>query len=126
RLLRRRHREDDEIIDLALVLRLHPLIGIEGGLRAVAARHDAGDLARQVRNVEGLDPARAARALEDALPGRLDATAEWRHHAEAWHDDSSHVCHPSPLSGGLAQEAGRPSVPRPAGFIATRARASAL
>ena len=43
--LRRAHREDDEVVDLALVLRLHPLVGIEGAVRAVAARDHAGDLA---------------------------------------------------------------------------------
>ena len=45
RLARGAHGEDDEIVDLALLLRLHPLIGIEGAVRAVAARHLAGDLA---------------------------------------------------------------------------------
>src|SRR5690349_2478813 len=90
------HREDDEIIDLALVLRLHPLVGIEGAIGAVAARHDAGDLARQIRDVERFDPARAALTVEDPLPGRLDATTEWRDHAEARDDNSPHASSSSP------------------------------
>ena len=55
RLLGRAHREDDEIIDLALILRLHPLIGIEGAVRTVAARNHAGDLAGEIGDVERLD-----------------------------------------------------------------------
>ena len=62
RLARRAHREDDEIVDLALVLRLHPLVGIEGAVAAVAARNHAGDLAGEIGDVEGLDlPARRSR-----------------------------------------------------------------
>ena len=48
RLTRRAHREDDEIVDLALILRLHPLVGIEGAVGAVAARNHAGDPAGQI------------------------------------------------------------------------------
>src|SRR5262252_3000096 len=47
-LARRSHRENDEVVDLALILRLHPLIRIEGAVRTVTARHLAGDLARQI------------------------------------------------------------------------------
>src|SRR4029450_10034527 len=42
RLARRRHRKDDEIIDLALFLWLHPLVGIESAVTAVAARNHTG------------------------------------------------------------------------------------
>src|SRR5262249_24470460 len=91
RLLGSRHAEDDEIVDLALVLRLHPLVGIEAAVRAVAARYDAGDLGLEIRDVEALDPARTALAVEDALPVRLDATAEWRNHAEARDDNPPHI-----------------------------------
>src|SRR6202012_4638447 len=96
RLARCRHREDDEVVDLALLLRLHPLIGIERAVGAVAARHHAGDLARQIGDVESVDLPRAALTVEDALPGRLDTAAEWRHHAEAGNDDSPHVPNSSP------------------------------
>src|SRR4029077_8799257 len=65
-----RHRKDDEVVDLALVLWLHPLVGIEARIGTVAARHHASDLARQIGDVERLDPPRAARPLEDLLPGR--------------------------------------------------------
>src|SRR6195952_155861 len=98
RLLRRAHREDDEIIDLALVLVLHPLVGIEGAVGAVAARNHAGDAAGQIRHVERIDLPGAALAVEDALPGRLDAAAEWRHHAEARDDNPPHIQDSSPLS----------------------------
>src|SRR5476651_1665944 len=52
RLARRAHGIDDELIDLALLLGLHPLVGIEGGVAAVAARHAASDLAGDVGDVE--------------------------------------------------------------------------
>ena len=64
RLRGRAHREDDEVVDLALLLRLHPLVGIEGAVGAVAARDLAGDLGRQIGDVEGVDPPRAALALD--------------------------------------------------------------
>src|SRR6185437_46557 len=90
-----RHREDDEVVDLALVLRLHPLVGIEAGVGTVAARHYAGDLARQIGDVEGLDLPRAACSLKNPLPGRLDATTERRHHTEACDDNPPHACNSS-------------------------------
>src|SRR4051794_29358795 len=91
RLLRCAHRKEDEIVDLALVLGLHPAVGIEAAVAAVAARHHAGDAAGQVRHFEGIDFFRAAFALEDAFPGRLDATAKGRHHAESRDDNPPHV-----------------------------------
>src|SRR5664279_2064381 len=97
RLTRRTHGEDDEIVDLALVLRLHPLIGIEGAVAAVAARNHAGNPAGQIGDVKRLDLSGAAFAVEDALPGRLDATAEWRHHAEARDDNPPHIQHSSSI-----------------------------
>src|SRR5262249_57714884 len=51
RLARGAHGEDDEIVDLALFLRLHPLVGIETAVRAIAARNLTGDLRRQIGNV---------------------------------------------------------------------------
>src|SRR5438270_877595 len=72
----RRHREDDEVVDLALVLRLHPLVGIERCVGAVASRDRAGDLARQIGHLERVDALGAAFAVQYSLPGRLHATAE--------------------------------------------------
>src|SRR3569833_3454523 len=91
RLSRGSHCVDDEIIDLALDLRLHPLVWIEGTLAAVAARHNAGDLARQIGDVEAVDHASTAPALEDAPPRRFDTAAERRHHAEARDGNPPHV-----------------------------------
>src|SRR5471030_2887191 len=73
RLARRAHGIDDELINLALLLGLHPLVGIEGGVAAVAARHAASDLAGDVGDVEAVDLGSATLALEDARPRRLDA-----------------------------------------------------
>ncbi len=52
RLRRSGHRIDDIIIDLALLLRLHPLIGIEAAVGTVAARHLHGDLAGEIGGLE--------------------------------------------------------------------------
>src|SRR5689334_8339861 len=91
RLLGGAHRVDDEVVDLALVLRLHPLVGIEGGVRAVAARNHAGDLAGQIGHLEGIDLLRAALAGKNSRPGRLHPAAERRNHAEPRDDHPSHV-----------------------------------
>src|SRR5262249_59761371 len=56
RLLGRAHRIDDEFVDLALLLRLHPLIGIVGAGGTVAARDLTGDASRQVRPPQRLYP----------------------------------------------------------------------
>src|SRR5713101_7808921 len=96
RLARRAHREDDEIVDLALILRLHPLVGVECAVGAVTPRNHASDPTGQIRDIECIDLSGATLAVEDALPGRLDATAEWRHHAEARHDNPPHIQHSSP------------------------------
>src|ERR1700733_5830401 len=101
------HRKNNEVVDLALVFRLHPLVGVEGAARAVAARHYASDLAGQIGNLEGLDLPRAAFAVQDALPGRLDATAERRDHAKARDDNPPHPDHSSPrfaVSGNERQD----------------------
>src|SRR3954451_152242 len=92
----RAHRENDEVVDLALVLRLHPLVRIERAVTAVAPRHHAGDPAGQIGDVERVDLAGAALAVEDTLPGRFAATAERRHHAKARDDNPPHIQHSSP------------------------------
>src|ERR1700733_14968832 len=125
RLLRRAHREDDEIVDLALVLVLHPLVGIEGAVAAVAAGHYAGDAAGQIRHVERIDLFGAAFAVEDALPGRLDATAEWRHHAKARDDNPPHIQDSSPPSSRSTTKAGGPRS-RPVRLHQHRAGSSAF
>src|SRR5262249_19760321 len=78
RLLRRSQAEDDEVIHPALLFRLDPLVGIEGAVLAAAARHIAGDLGRQVGDVELLDAAGAGLAVEQALPIDLDAASQRR------------------------------------------------
>src|SRR5262245_44586764 len=100
RLARGTHGEDDEIIDLALFLRLHPLVGIEAAVRAIATRNLTGDLRRQIGNLEGLDAPCPAVAVDEALPGRLDAASERCHHAEPCDDDASHLrfLSPQPIS----------------------------
>src|SRR6185437_3230876 len=108
------HGKDDKVVDLALILRFHPLVGIERACRAVAAWDHAGDLAGQIRDVDGLELPGAALAVEDPLPGRIDATAQWRHHAEAGDDNSPHVLNSSPGLAACRAKPARPSTTRPA------------
>ena len=71
-LLRRRHAEKDEVVDLALFLRLHPLVGVEGSVRAIAARNLARDFAGQIGDFKSLNPPDSAFTGEEALPCRLN------------------------------------------------------
>src|SRR6185437_14169702 len=84
------HGKGDELIDLALLLRLHPLVGIVGGVGAIAARNLAGDPAGEIGDLEALDLAHAAFALDEARPSRLDAAAERRDRTHAGDDDPLH------------------------------------
>src|SRR5437660_10142362 len=90
-LLRRTHGKDDEIIDLALFFRLHPLVGIECGVGAIPTRHLTGNFRRQIRDIELFDTACAAFTIEEPPPTRLDSASERRHHAEACDDDAPHL-----------------------------------
>ena len=77
-LLGRRHGVDDERIDLALILDVHPLVGIELAVGVVAERDAVGDLAGDVVDLEIVDALGAALAGEDVGPGGFDAAAEGR------------------------------------------------
>ena len=90
-LARRAHCEHNELIDAPLLLRLHPLIGIVGTVRAVAAGNLARDLGCQIPDFEFFDSARAALTCEDALPCLFDAASERRHHAKPRDDNTPHA-----------------------------------
>ncbi|CAH1673327.1 hypothetical protein CHELA20_51205 [Hyphomicrobiales bacterium] len=91
RLLGSRHGEDDERINLALIARIHPLIGIEGTIRTVAALDRASDATGNIGYVEGLDARCTVFACNNPLPGRLDAAAKRRHQAKTRYDHTSHA-----------------------------------
>src|SRR4029077_7973108 len=115
RLVRRGHREDDEVVDLALVLWLHPLVGIEGAVAAVAARNHTGDLAGEVGDLESIDLPRAALTVEDTLPRCVNAAAERRNHAQPRDDNPSHVKNSSPRLAAQNKKPGdRSTTARPA------------
>src|SRR5581483_3206840 len=88
-LLGRGHGEDDEIVDLALLLGLHPIVGIELALAEGPPRHEAADLAGEIVDLEFLDAARPALARDKARPARLDTTPQRRHETESGDDDAS-------------------------------------
>src|SRR6516165_2153076 len=95
-LLRRANRKDDEVVDFALLLRLHPLIRIEAAVRAVAPRDLAGNFRRQIGDIERLDASRSALTVDQPPPRRLDAACERRDHAEPGDNHTSHAATPWP------------------------------
>src|SRR5579885_605267 len=82
---------DDKVIDLALFLRLHPLIGVEGAVRAVTALYLRGDLAGQIGGVEFLDLRGSALSVEDVFPRRIDIRAKRRDHSKASDNHATHA-----------------------------------
>src|SRR5690606_25314840 len=59
--------------------------------RAVALRHHAGDLRRQVGGLEMLDLPRAAFSFKQALPGQVRAVCKRRDHPNPGDDDAPHL-----------------------------------
>jgi hypothetical protein len=90
RLARRAHGKHNEIVDLALLLRLHPLIRIETAVGAVTARNLHRDFARNIGDVEVVDLTRTAFARKQPLPRRFDAAAERRQDPQSGYDHASH------------------------------------
>ena len=70
------HGIDNKVVDFALLLRLHPVVWVEGAVAAVAAWDLAGDLAGQVGDVEILDALGRILAGGQPLPGDFGAAAE--------------------------------------------------
>lgn len=75
------HRVDDERIDLALFLRLHPVVGIEGCVGAVTEGNATGDLGRKVLDLEFGYLARSIVPCKQARPRRLSSATQGRYHA---------------------------------------------
>ena len=90
RLCRRRHRKDDKIVHLALLLWLHPVVGVEAAGRAVAAGNLAGNLAGDIRDIEFFDALDSAVTGNKPPPRLLDAASERRHQSQTCDDDPSH------------------------------------
>src|SRR5206468_3551452 len=91
------HGVEDEVVDPALLLGAHHLVGIEGAghVRAAAAaavhtRHLTSDLAGVVGGVEGRDPSGAGFTRQNTLPRGLRAPAKGRDHADSGDDDTTH------------------------------------
>ena len=84
-----RHAVDDERINLALLLHIHPFVGIEFAIRIVAKRHAAGDLAGNVIDLKIVDALGAALAREQVRPGGFDPAAQWTDDAYPGDDDAA-------------------------------------
>ena len=80
---------DDELIDLALFLRLEPIIRVER-TALVTRRHLAGNLGREVGNVKTLDRPCARLTFEQTLPRHLYITTERRDRSDTRDDDPPH------------------------------------
>src|SRR5262245_43123195 len=85
------HCKDNELVNLALFLRLHPLVRIVGRVRTIAPWNYAGDLAGDVRDFEMVNFLGTALAVEQTRPGRLHAAAKRRKHSQPCDDDTSHT-----------------------------------
>ena len=120
----RAHRKRDEVVDLALLLGFHPLVGIIGAVAAVAARNRAGDLGRQVGDLEFFDAPRAALAREQAPPRVLNPAAERRHHSQSRDDHTSHVRLPEARSLAAARQPRLPADGPSASAAATGSRSA--
>jgi hypothetical protein len=84
------HRIDDEGVDLALLLGLHPFIRIEGAVGTVAEGNLAGDLAGQIVDLEVGNLLRAALPLQEAGPCGIDPATERCDHAKTCNNNPAH------------------------------------
>ena len=98
-LVGRGHRIDDEVVDLAGFLRLHPVVGIELAFGGRAARDLAGDLASEVINRKVGHPYRAALALEQIPPSGFHSATKRRDHPQTSDDNPSHMTIRPQLAG---------------------------
>jgi hypothetical protein len=85
--------EQDEIVDPALFLGIDPVVRVEAAVRAVAARHLAGDAGGQVVGPEFGDRRSAGFTLQQPRPGFLDTAGKRRDKTKAGYDNSAHDCH---------------------------------
>ena len=92
---------EDEVVDLAAVLRRHHRVGIEGALRAVAG-HLAGVGRGVPRGVEPRDRPGARTPLQKARPRRGDPGGQGAHHAHSRNHDPPHGAPPGSVSPHIA------------------------
>ena len=91
RLLGGRHAVEDEVVDLAAVLRLHVVVGVEVAVGGRPLGHLARHLGGQVRDVEGLHGADAGLSFDQMVPHGLPADPQGGHESDTGYDNSSHV-----------------------------------
>jgi hypothetical protein len=83
------HGIDDEGINLALILHIHPVVGIELALRGVPEGHAMGDLAGDIINLEVVDAPGAALTGKDVRPSGFYATAQGADDTHSGDDDTA-------------------------------------
>ena len=85
---------DDELVDLALFLRLHPIVGIELAFGQGAARNEATDLAGKIAYIEFFDTPGAAFALQQPRPTGFHPAPQGRHEAQTSDNNTAQRCAP--------------------------------
>src|SRR5690606_26058729 len=88
-----------------------PVIGIELALGGRAARHEIGDLAREVGDLELLDAPCTALAREQVAPALLDPAAHGGNQPKPSNDDAAQGSHVRSISGERWPSMPRRSLP---------------
>ena len=91
RLVGSRNGIDDEVIDFALLLRLHPIIGIELAVGGRATRNEVRDLACDVGDFEFFDAPSTALTGEQIRPRGFDTAADGSDETHSCNDDTAHL-----------------------------------
>ena len=89
------HAVKNEIIDLAAILGLHPVIGIEGPVAAVAKRDLTGIFRHHILGVETGDRPGPGFPGQKPRPGLIDPRGQRRDHSQTSDDNSAHPQAPS-------------------------------
>ncbi|MNL60353.1 hypothetical protein D3C87_1841530 [compost metagenome] len=83
------HGVDDEIVDLALFLGFHPLVGIVLAIGIIPAGQPMRDLARDVIDLEFVDTLGSTLACQDIGPSGLHSATKGRDKPHSGDDDST-------------------------------------
>ena len=89
RLIGGAHRINDEIVDLALLLRLHAVVRVELA-RPRPSGNEAADLTRDIRNLELGDAPCAALPRDEVRPHVINADANRRDQSDTSYDYPTH------------------------------------
>ena len=81
---------NDEVVDLALLFRLHPIVGIKFAVGGGTTRNEVRDLACDVGNFEFFDAPGATLSGEQIGPCGFDTAADGSDETHSCDDDTAH------------------------------------